>query len=274
MSDIQPVLYIENTGGSGRGIGFYSEAALCGRRANLNAELSDESGEAASTGITFHKLAEMYHRGDSIPGVVLPYANFSADAVQEGLRLFGAYRQRYARDFLGEVIDTEILLPEGGLEASPTLQEQVLAAVGVWPFTARIDMAVRRTTQGKIGDYVLEPGVYLVDHKTKKRKDPDAETTYRFSPQMLAYQLLWNALRPKEKCSGFIINVVVAHKKLDGDSFQQFFIPPPTEDEVAGFKHWLQDAALKAQLNQANLARCSLGYGLCPHLLTGACTRR
>lgn len=264
--------------GSGRGTSYYETAALCPRRAQLNEQQPEsDSGPSAERGVVTHKLVELYHKGEALPELILSYTDAAGEPTREGMRLFAGYRQRYTMSEFGKVLGCEVLLPPGGLEATSEDTAKMLECFGV-PYTCRLDSVVEpddaalASLSNKL-NMPLEKGVYIFDLKTKDRKDTNLHISMRFRPQFVGNQLLWNLFNPEKPSKGMIANVIVAHRKLIDESFCLIYVPPPSEEETLVFKTWLQNAAVLARTNMANLARCHI-FGTCPHLLSGACTRR
>lgn len=201
-------------------------------------------GGAASTamdiGTLFHKLLELRYSGE-IPGmdVALEYAeNNDSPAWLEALRLFSGYHGHYGYDWFKDCVETteEELRVEG---------DEALTVFGVPEFTGRIDMAIRIKDQ-KMADRIaeqrnlpmLEPGLYLVDHKTASRKSSNLAIEAQYNMQFKAYQILWERVKG-EKPKGMIGNYVFRHKKLKPESFGSVMCMPPTEEDHLSLKRAL-----------------------------------
>jgi hypothetical protein len=144
------------------------------------------------------------------------------------------------------------------------------------PLTARIDMVVdvdeaapkeiaRRT------GLQLEPGVYLVDHKTRGQLNSNMAMGYTMSLQNHIYQMLYKAcydLEPK----GMIFNIIVRHKKLVDNSFHAVLAPWPTGPQQEAAAQMLRNAKLLAGTDMANWAACNQ-FGTCRHYTEGRCDR-
>jgi hypothetical protein len=280
---------LHNRGGSGTGISYYLTAMDCPMRGHLDQKRKEENLQLEETGTlrrdagtVFHDLAELYFTGQR---PVLEYDDVGDEtgAVLEGRRMFKEFKKHFKPDHFGRVIGAEIQLPPDlspgcdalGLAVAGSAKEAVEKAVGVAPFTARIDLVVQTEREMMIDGMPLEPGVYLVDHKTKKMRDSSAAYTYAHSPQAIAYQVAWNAAASYmnlPKCEGMIFNVVIGHKTMTENSFAQYFVGPPTDSQVSGLQKWLRNAKELAQTRMCNWNAC-FRYGACAYLTNGLCDR-
>jgi hypothetical protein len=278
-SSVLPVLQSLPTGSSGTGISYYSTAAKCARRARLDKERAESSFSSdlrMDTGKIFHALCEIYFStGQQNIAVELGDVNYG-EAPDEARRLFAAYAERFFPEDFSRVVATELLLPpEGDSVAAAKIAE----AIGVSPFTCRIDMVVEvdeRSAEvlNKKRKLTLEPGVYLWDFKTKGARDNNAELVYRHAPQFIAYQVAWNALNPSNPCKGMVADVIISHKKMEDDkSFYSVFVPPPQEIQVRGLRRFLQSAQANAPTDNPNWLACFDFNKACSHLVSGACDR-
>ncbi len=272
-----PILQTIPSGSSGTGISYYSEAARCSRRLRLNKMFEVEGTRPQDTGKIFHALCEVFYDEKKRAGAAFQLDDLNyGEAADEAKRLFLAYSERFAPTDFAKVLATELLLPaEGDTEARAIIE----TAVGVSPFTCRIDMVVEVDARSaevlyKKRGLVLDGyGTYLWDWKTKGQKGSSDDLIYRFSPQFIAYQLVWNALHPDNPCKGMIADVIVGHKKLEDKSFYSVLCPPPTMEQAMGLRRWLQAAQRNAATDDPNWLSCFEFGRPCPHLLSGNCTR-
>lgn len=270
-----------NSHGSGTGISFYSVACECSRKARLKREKEDiirqyEDMTGADAGSLFHKYMEGYYGTDKEQTIEVDDLALEP-ALNEANRLYQAYTQRFPRTFFGKVLGTEVQLPPDG---DPGAAARVCDAVGVAPFTCRIDMVVElgpedvsRLQRLPGMGHLTQPGVYLVDHKTAERRNSMLDLEYNHSAQMIAYQLAWNAVNPSNPCNGVIINQVVKHMRLTDASFELAFVRPPTDIAIAGLKKWLQWAKLQAETDCCNWKACFNYHRPCAFLVSGDCNR-
>jgi hypothetical protein len=220
-------------------------------------------------GTIFHDLADLYHSGNRAE--VLQYEDAPPEeAFAEAQRLFSWYTANFPVDAWGDVLGTEVQLPRNESEKA-----LLLDYFGV-EFTLRPDLVTRVGPQHiekirKRTGLDLRPGVYIVDHKTKGRKDPDMHLSYPNSPQFQTYPLAWDLLNPELPCEGIIANVLVTHKKLElGQSNCAIFSPRLAENRRQGLIDWLQNADVLAKTGMANRSACFI-RSTCPHLHSGRC---
>lgn len=260
---------ITNQGGSGRGISFYKLAVACSRKMHLEKALADvtpPSSYAAQVGTLFHALMELYYWPPARKNVALEIDTYNLDdAFSEALRLFEAYTERFPPDELGEIVGTEIPIET---EFTP----------GVL-FTGRIDLICRLDAAAaarleETREISVQPGLYLVDHKTKGAVSRTLQFEYQNDLQMDAYQMAWNVLHPEDPCVGMLTNCVFRYKKLDARAFTTIVCAIPDEDRQQQIKEWLAYADEKSKENVPNLAACMGPYGPCAHLVSGLCSRR
>ena len=278
MSDQRITITEVSSGGSGRGVSYYLNAAACPRKARLDAELVEAGprplypDSAATIGTLFHKLCEVYY-GQKTRDIVLELDDLRLRGdIAEAYRLFAGYTKVFACDEW-EVISTEELVPRDEVDA-----DAIRVSFGV-ELTARLDLVVRvreediprliRTRPGLEG---IEPGVYLVDHKTQGARGSQDAMKYGMSAQFVAYQMMWNLLHPEEPCSGMIANIVVKHKKLDANSFYSLLVPSPTIEQRVGLTCWLQWADGQSKTDVANWGNC-FNWEPCSHFTNGRCAR-
>lgn len=268
-------------GGSGRGCSFYTSAALCPRRAQLDAKLEGQVHNAKTArmdiGTIFHDLADLYHSGNRAE--LIQYEDAPPEeAMAEAQRLFAWYSANFPMDAWGDVLGTEVQLPVPEEQDKRLYAEQAAAIKGYFgvEFTLRPDLVTRVGPEhaAKIARRTgldLKLGVYLVDHKTKGRKDPDMHLAFPHSPQFQAYPLAWNLLYPEVQCEGIIANVLITHKKLElGQSNCAVFAPLLSMDRRQALFDWFQNAESLAKTGFANRAACFV-RGTCPRLLDGSC---
>jgi hypothetical protein len=261
--------------GTGTDAGIHRDinAATCGRRAHLDAVVGGEEGfsEDRDVGTVGHALLARYHTGQDID---IPRPDLAADwdisdplynILREAWRMFDFYSGVVAPDGWGRVLAAEQLLvgqlPDG---TRKTGQADLVVEI---PQGAHDTPVFLRT------GLPLSGGVYLVDHKFKTRKDSNVHLRYAFDLQPKLYQYLYEkttGVRP----AGFIINMLVRHKKLTPDSMVAILVDPPTDEEIEQLTRFVNLAGRRRLEAAPNLAAC-FNYGrACPHLLSGACDRK
>jgi hypothetical protein len=273
MSELLEVLSSLESSGSGSGVSYY--ATRCPEQARLDKKFPRPSSFNAGTGTVFHKLMELYY-GQQLVNVVLPLDDSPdpKDPVQEALRLFAGYTNFFPSDEWS-VIAVEKLLP---VEGDDRMKAAIEHAMGVSPFTARLDMVVsinpeQAAAMSERRRIDILPGNYIVDHKTKDKKDHLASIKYSRKAQFIAYQTVWNiAFGDIWPVQGLIVNDCVRHKNLTADSFQTYLVPPPSEVQVAGLRKWLQWKELYLKMQVFDWDACD-DWGGCQHWVTGNCQR-
>jgi hypothetical protein len=222
----------------------------------------------------FHAVLDTYYTKGTA-NIVLELDDVELDeASKEAMRLFHGYASRFPPTGFGKVIGSELQIPKDDNEAV-----RIQEFLGV-PFTARLDLVVELSSSD-IQALVerrpelagIEPGIYIVDHKTSGRRGADDPIKYRISTQFIGYQALWNHLNPDRPCKGMIANCVVRHKKLVDASFYSVLVPPPTHEQILGLKTFLQHTKVLMTTNMANWGAC-YQWGVCPHLTSGRCDRK
>lgn len=276
MSEL--VILGKKSGGSGKGMSFYQAALCCPNRATLSrAEEEDPDGsDAADIGTYFHKLAEAYYL--DIPSPVIEFAAINENpAATEAQRLFREYRQRYSPYEFGRVVGCEIQLPkEDDRAARAKLDEEFGAEVTIKPdmvIELDADHADLVSQHRKVE---VQPGFYIVDHKTKKAKTRTLHYEMQFRAQFALYQYVWNQLHPDMQVKGLLANIIFRYKNMDEDSFLTLLVPPPSPSEVAVVKGIVRDGARilsERGPSWKNPVHCFDWFRVCPHLMSGDCDR-
>ena len=265
------------TGGSGAGISYYSTIAECSRKAAL-AKDAERYYNATTTGRDVgtigHKLLEYYHGKREKEIAILTSDIALQEASDEAGRLFNAYTQAHTVDFFGEVLQTERFFPT---EAEVVAVE---AAVGIKPFTGRIDLVavvrladVERLQKVPGLEELTAPGIYLVDHKFKGKRDSNALLIYNNSPQFTAYMACYNAIADDAgapHCQGMIANVIVGNKT---PVFEKYLVKPPAASQIVALRTWLAWCKQRENDNQPNWISCFNYHRPCEHMLSGRCTK-
>lgn len=283
MNSLQLVLPLPRSGSSGAGISYYTQIIRCPRKVVLDRELKepdDRADGAAAVGTMVHQLDELYYGGRSDNPLVIPISDVNwGNSIEEAKRCWGAYIKRFpGRDWWGEVLAVEEQHPAEPFEGIAVEADLIAAAVGIDPFTIRIDRVIRVTEESaarialntELG--ALKPGVYLYDRKTKGKADGDAALMHAHSLQFYAYMLVYNAINQHEPCLGLIVDEIVTTKE---PKFRQFLVTPPDEQQQQVVRSMLKNAkALEKSDAALGVAfGCKEYNRFCPHLLSGACTR-
>lgn len=273
MNELIEVLSNITSGGSGTGLSYYSNP--CGRHAALSKIYGrDESTPDQSVGTIGHKLLELYYTG-KLTNVVLPYEDAPglSDSVQEALRCFRSYVHIFPRDEW-TVVGAEIQLEGPAVEV----------AVGVSPFTGRLDLVVdiseeqsahlRDKRNGQI-----RAGRWVVDHKFRGKKDSLAQVKYEMAHQANAYPTAYAAKFPEVPIQGTIFNEIIRHTDLtkkddDGSlrSFKSFVIEAPGPTAKKALAQHLNNKKNLLILEQPNLDAC-VGHQICRFWREGLCDR-
>lgn len=234
---------IQRTGGSGRGVSYWSVPAMCGRKRRLMSDHRDVDviGDhtALDTGIYYHALKEFWHNGKIPEDTVI-----DADPIQdmewgEALRLFNFYRENFGPRYWGAVVAVELQMP-----INEEHKQKVIDWIGHDESTGACDLVVKMNAEDvhRIEtDREIElngPGVYIIDHKTSstRKSDTDARANYTNSMQCLKYMHMLS-LAFNEPIRGMVFDVLVKHKNLrrhtdgrNGGSVQTFMAVPHLED--------------------------------------------
>lgn len=275
----------KRTGGSGRGVSYWSVPAMCGRKRRLMSEHPDVDPifdrTALDLGTYYHFLKEMWLKGEMPEGVCL-----DADPVQdiewgEALRLFNWHRQYFHREYWGAIVAVELKMPVNEDHA-----KAIEDYFGHGEVTGACDL-VTRMSQADVERIELErevklngPGIYIVDHKTSgaRKSEMDGRSTYTASMQCLTYMHMLN-LAFNEPVKGMIFDVLVKHKTLrrfdegrNGSSVQTF-VAIPREEDGSVVKAAMAYARHQRDANFANPFAC-YDYGReCVYLSRGLCGR-
>jgi hypothetical protein len=270
--------------GSGRGISYYTTITQCPRKARLDDLLRKAGQDAggspdARVGTLFHKFMEVYYSGDTL---VLPQDYIADEEFNEALRLYAGWAQRFSPEFWGTVEAVEPLLPAQfglGISNETVLaeREKFATVFGDLDFTMRLDLVIRITADslGRVrkvpGLETIQEGTYIMDYKTRSKTPSHGVLGFAISPQFIAYQMGWEALR-REKVSGMIAACVVRHKKLTDESFKFYLIPEVSKTQRRSLWQFLDYACgLLDKPDQPNISACNSGYRICQHLLSGTC---
>ena len=282
VSEIFHLAQSANSGGSGRGISFYSTAATCGRRAVLQeiekatAQLEAEEGveelSGTGTGTAYHLLHEHCSSDgawDARDGAYTP--NFI-----EALRLFrgwkaawGSMEEKYGAEVLGSEVDIE--------DAGELFGARV---------TGKIDKLIRIVNPAaafaSTGLHLM-PGVYLVDYKALKSFGKNDELKYSSSLQGANYLALYNKLHPEEPAVGMLFDIILKHRELTrlpaydskgavkkGPSFVHLLQTPGPRD-VEKISALVHIGSRNFNENLANPSACIDFFSVCPFYSSGKC---
>lgn len=262
---------INEPGGSGSGVSYYSQFAACPKKGHLAQEM--RGGEIAPhflVGTFLHSLLEHYY---TVPDFSVKAFRQAGEgkltdpqlrAYNDAEKLFREYRLTFRPDEF-EVVGAEV--PVGNNDA-------VHEALGISPFTAKIDLVVKPANVNPARNVVLEPGqTYLVDHKTTGRLTSTLELQFRHRYQFIAYMVAY-AAHTGIKPAGMLVNII--NKNPRQERFKTLLLPYPDVEQIKAVKHFLKIAHARA--NGPAIAiptdeNCFGPYGACEFLQNGMCKR-
>ena len=248
-----------NTGGSGRGMSYYSAAARCGRRARLSEERREAFTAAGRDGLPRDKnafaIGSIYHllhqqarepRADLELDFSDAYTNIN---VIEALRMYRGWMNVWGRDYWGRTLAVERKLPESGAEVREAIARTFGAQVN-----GTVDMVVELGDDDAVRAQRRLPGIqagrYVLDWKTA---DSDADgVAYALGLQAMWYPALWNWCYPDAPVSGIIFDVALKRgrrrdRAMYADDFQAFFV------ETAQNSHQRVVSLLRGMVRQGRL---------------------
>jgi hypothetical protein len=278
-------------GGSGKrsGISYYTSVYKCPRKANLKEIHFDDvanplaKNQNLQIGTLFHSFMELYYlrqlKSGQNPNIVKYIDSVGSaltpeeKALCEAKRLFVAYRKKFPASELGKIISVEETLPYNDSKVIKAVQE----AVGSYPlpFTFKPDLIVRLDAEQAerietVSNAILEPGYYLVDHKTDGRRTEYRQMKWENSLQMSAYQLAWNRCYPEKQLTGALVRVTY---KLKDPLFETFYVPFPDYNKTQALHNFFD--GVKKILEQlpdwANAGNCIGFYEPCYFKRIGVC---
>jgi hypothetical protein len=291
---------LSNVKGSGSGTGNSWYMEQCAARHVLDEMYPQPTSFDGQVGVLVHKIMEL-HYTHQLTDVAIPLddmANFETDPVQEALRVYAAYAKYYPHDEF-EVLACELQIPEvdeeGRLTAQGLLQQSLLGRLVVEPYTLRPDMVVRFNEEQCVRwlerrKQTLQPGVYMMDHKTHKKAESDVVKAYTMGPQVPVYTSVFNELCEAglmhvggvnlEPCQGMIINNMIRHSDMTPEptprraaSFQTFLLDVGTALDVAVYREYYRRQKLYLPTGLPNPSQCRSFGKVCPHYETGRCDR-
>lgn len=276
---------IQRTGGSGRGVSYWTVPAMCGRKRRLMTEQPDidtiGDHTALDTGIYYHALKEWFYLGKIPDGTAIDLDPVQDMEWGEALRLFNWHREQFDRAYWGEIVAVELKMP-----INEAHKEKVVDWIGHDESTGACDLVVKMSAEdvSRIQeDRAIElngPGIYIVDHKTAatRKSDTDARANYTSSMQCLKYMHMLS-LAFNEPIRGMVFDVLVKHKSLrrvadgrNGSSVQTFLAIPRPED-AAIVKAAIAYGMHQREHNLANPFACYDHGRECVFLSKGICGR-
>lgn len=234
---------IVRTGGSGRGVSYWSVPAMCGRKRRLMTEHADVDTivdhTALNTGVYYHYLKEIWLKGRVPDDQVIDMDPVQDAEWGEAVRLFNWHREEFPRNYWGEIVAVELKLP-----INDEHKQKVIEWIGHDESTGACDLVVKMSAADVLRiseDRDIElpgPGIYIIDHKTSgaRKSDTDAKANYTSSMQCLKYMHMLS-LAFNEPVRGMVFDVLIKHKTLrrvadgrSGSSVQTFVATPRAEN--------------------------------------------
>lgn len=212
-------------GSSGSGISYYEKLMGCNRKAFLanNEALVREIGgiDGQAIGILMHAFLELYDNRQIVYGdlesikIEDHWAIKNPSNLIEARRLMNWWMMTYEPEHFGETVGTEIFL------ADNSVLKETFGIPSNKKLTARLDLVTRMTEEKadkfqKIRDTIIEPGLWIVDHKWYKVRS--GFINVRESMQMLAYPIIFDEWKKSvdslkdEKLNGIIIHFGIKTK--------------------------------------------------------------
>lgn len=290
------------TSGSEYGNSYYGALLSCPRRARLAKERKAMRTATViegnlGIGTLGHGYMEAYYSGQISSPEDLKLVEFEPKdpaidlqidpaAQQEAMRVMAEYMTQFAATSYGEVLFTEREVP-----ATASERDIVHQAVGITPWTGRIDMGVRLklpTTPGKkraspaaalqerFGLDVRPGAKYLVDFKFYGQESKTLRENFLMSDQCITYQLAMNAVEVaagREPFAGMIFDVIIKTKQ---PKFLRFLAEPPTDVEIGILQErWRAVGVFATHLaDWPNIKECVPFIGApCGFHLDGSCDR-
>lgn len=243
----------------------FQSYVACPRKFNLERKGEGSSSTSADVGTMLHAYLERYFSGK--PETQLSFEPApTAQMEHDVARVFQAFKARRSRHCFGKVIATELTL------TGPAIEE----ALGAKPFKCTIDLVCKLAAKDCAGlaltdNLDLEPGIYIIDHKSSASGGGQFLERQMMNLQYHAYQLAWNAEYPKTKCVGAICNGLITTKM---PQFPLVQISAPKAHDVAALQSLFEVAALFMQHRpDAAIATSCMTYGVCEQYINGSCNR-
>lgn len=272
-------------GGSGTGFHYWKGWLECPRKMQLLSTIpgSGSVSRALLVGTYTHAFLEIYYSGGldrrgydtrSVEFMQVSGEPWEPDekARLEAERIFRGYRARFAPDGFGDVVGVERYLKVEGAENTNWLPPGVT-------LTGKIDLVVhmnkaqceRLKNERKLS---LEPGYYIIDHKTAWGYNRDMITEYKHSLQFLTYGYLWNTCNPDMQVRGVLANILY---KTTKPTFGLVFAWPNLDMENTERELILNNFYLQALIERAFAEDISVAKPLhckwCPFFNTEDCRR-
>lgn len=260
-----------DSGGTPHGISTVEEWVNGCQRKCLLREDADHS-LATLTGTLVHALLRVYYTKGHFEIVKVKWKNFDLthplflQAETRAFNVFREYRMRFSPIELGKVLHAEL-----GFKIR---NENVIGCV---PFTGRIDLIVKlnkrdcnrlKVTRG----IDLEPGIYIVDHKTGGGIYPNTLERLSLGLQPAAYMYAYE-FTTKKKVKGFLVNFMTTTRD---PKFHTIVIPRPgvlaRERLFSVTRSREMDRWPKFELSRANVSRCFDYNSVCSHWVNARCT--
>ena len=267
----------DTAGGTRYGSTLYKTGLTCGKKAAYYAEqyeISSGKGNggnedgALAIGTYFHKFMELYHGGRVDETMAIRTSDISdSNAATEAFRLFGYYASQINPDYYGKVVSTEDKIDETHPRWSAVCQ-----AVGGVPFTLKPDMVVDCDDSaiarlGSRGIALPGPGRYMVDFKTRGRRDSLAQLKYEMDLQVLAYPVAYNAVAEgsgEPLVRGMILCEIYKTKQPD---IAFFYVQTATGDALGGLANSLRNSRRLIDAKLPLRGDACFSYNRCCELL-------
>lgn len=269
-----------NSGGTLYGSTLYKTGLSCGKKASYMYEQfvakagneQTQTDSALAVGTYFHKFMELYHTEQLTPDAIQVSDISDSDSATEAFRLFQYYASKITPTFYGKVVSVEDKIDE-----SHPRWKEVCAAVGGIPFTLKPDMVVdvddaAHSRLAGSGLHLPSPGRYMVDFKTRSRRDSMAQLKYEMDLQVLAYPIGYNAAvegTGELDVKGMILCEIYKTKQPD---HLFFFVPTATADTLNGLQASMRNSRRLIDAKLAMRGEACFAYSRACELITkGLC---
>jgi hypothetical protein len=207
-------------------------------------ESDGDSGADANFGTALHSWLASYHSGTELPVLSeeVPERAFVSEA-----ELARRYAKRFSPSGLGRVelcetrLTMKVAMPNymvGSVKVLPPTEP----FVGTLDLVVDVDDEAAMVLEAERG-ITINPGLWLVDHKTKTRKAPSLITQYLSDPQFTGYVKLFEHANPGRTVNGTLVNFLYRYKDDKADGFQTLVVPAPDRDAELTWLHTIKVGA-------------------------------